>query len=176
MTGSGEPEVLGDAEAVTALADPDAVVAAHDLFVLYRGRSGDVAALRGLSLHVGQHERLVVHGPNGSGKTTLLKVLTGEQRPSAGRAVVAGVDVSAVGEAERAVLRSRLLGVVDQHAARVLRPEWCVRDNVALQLRLRGADREESTERAAKTLERFGLGGLGDRSVATLSGGEAQRV
>jgi ABC-type lipoprotein export system ATPase subunit len=176
MTESNEPEVLGDAEAVTPTADTDAVVAAHDLFVLYRGRSGDVAALRGLSLQVGPRERLVVHGPNGSGKTTLLKVLTGEQRPSAGRAVVAGVDLSAVGEAERAMLRARLLGVVDQHAARVLRPEWCVRDNVALQLRLRGVDRLESTEQAAETLDRFGLGGLGDRSVATLSGGEAQRV
>ena len=152
------------------------VVAAHDLFVLYRGRSGDVAALRGLSLHVGARERLVVHGPNGSGKTTLLRVLTGDQRPSAGRVEVAGVDLSSVGENERASLRARLLGVVDQHAARVLRPEWDVRDNVALQLRLRGVDRVVALEAADETLRRFGLEAFGDRPVSTLSGGEAQRV
>ena len=128
----------------------------HDLFCLYALPLGTVAALRGLSLTVAPQERLVVVGPNGSGKTTLLKVLAGEVAPSAGRASVAGVDL-ALGSGDAAVrLRRERLGLVDQRAARSLRPELDVRDNVALQLRVGGVRRSEARERAESVLEDLG--------------------
>ena len=147
-----------------------------DVFCLYPVPQGTVAALRGLSLRVAAGQRLVVHGPNGSGKTTLLRVLMGEQPSSAGEVEVAGVDLAGADENTRADLRLRQLGVVEQHAARTLRPELDVCDNVALQLRLGGVRRAEARKHAYAMLERLGLEELTHRSTATLSGGEAQRV
>ena len=160
---------------MTATIAPPALVVG-DLFCLYPLPTGTVAALRGLSLTVPAGERLVVHGPNGSGKTTLLRVVMGELPPSAGAVTVAGVDLAGADETTRARLRRVDLGVVDQHSARALRPELDVRDNVALQLRLAGVDRSTARGRANTVLAALGLASLADRSPASLSGGEAQRV
>jgi ABC-type lipoprotein export system ATPase subunit len=135
-----------------------------------------VAALRGLTLEVGAGERVVVHGPNGSGKTTLMRVLIGERTPSAGIVNVCGVDLTAAGDRDRARLRCRSLGLVDQHHGRNLRPELPVADNVALQTRLGGGPQRSARARAQELLDRLGLGALAERYPATLSGGEAQRV
>lgn len=147
-----------------------------DAFCLYPIPGGTVAALRGLSLSVAAGERLVVHGPNGSGKTTLLRVLAGEVAPSAGTVSIAGVDLAGADEATRSRLRLTRLGIIDQHSARVLRPELVVADNVALQLRLGGVGRTEARRRADETLRRLGLDELARRHPTSLSGGEAQRV
>jgi ABC-type lipoprotein export system ATPase subunit len=152
------------------------VVSARDLFCLYEVPDGSVAALRGLTLTVAAGERLLVHGPNGSGKTTLLRVLMGQQAPSAGAVEVCGVDLSTGDDRVASVLRRRDLGVVDQHSARILRPELTVAQNVALQSRLLGVPRAEAVRRATTMLERLGVAAHADRSPATLSGGEAQRV
>jgi ABC-type lipoprotein export system ATPase subunit len=161
-------------------------VEVRDLFCLYRGTSGDVAAVRGLSLVVEPGERVVVQGPNGSGKTTLLRVLLGEQRPSAGLVRVGGLTVRAWGgaglladaasAASRARLRGRTIGYIEQSAARVLRPEISVLDNVALQLRLGGLRHRPARELAGEVLDRLGLAAFSAREPDTLSGGEAQRV
>ncbi|HET9654717.1 MAG TPA: ATP-binding cassette domain-containing protein, partial [Kineosporiaceae bacterium] len=152
------------------------VVDVRDAFCLYRLPEGAVAALRGLTLQVAPGERVVVHGPNGSGKTTLLRVLAGEQRLSAGRALVAGVDMSAAGSARLARWRADRLGWVDQHPARMLRPELTVLDNVALQQRMAGADRDAAGQRSLDLLDRLGVAQLAARRPAELSGGEAQRA
>jgi ABC-type lipoprotein export system ATPase subunit len=152
------------------------IVRAHDVFCLYATPKGHVAALRGLTLDVAAGERVVVHGPNGSGKTTLMRVLTGEVAPSAGIVEVCGVDLAGAAEADRARLRSRRIGLVDQHYARTLRPEISVLDNVALQLRLAGTGRRAARERAGAALASLGLTHLARRRPATLSGGEAQRA
>jgi energy-coupling factor transport system ATP-binding protein len=161
-------------------------VEVRDLFCLYRGTGGDVAAVRGLSLVVEPGERVVVQGPNGSGKTTLLRVLLGEQRPSAGVVHVGGQSVRAWGgaglladaasAASRARQRGRSIGYVEQSAARVLRPEISVLDNVALQLRLGGLRHGPARELAGEVLDRLGLAAFSGRAPDTLSGGEAQRV
>ena len=151
-------------------------VVAHDVFCLYPTPRGYVAALRGLTLEVAPRERVVVHGPNGSGKTTLLRVLSGELPPSAGLVRVAGVDLVGAEDAERVRLRSRELGLVDQHHARTLRPELDVCDNVALQLRLAGWKATAARTRATESLESLGLEHLAARHPSSLSGGEAQRV
>ncbi|MFI5101682.1 MAG: ATP-binding cassette domain-containing protein, partial [Actinomycetes bacterium] len=157
-----------------ATAEPALV--AHDLFCLYPTPTGHVAALRGLSLEVAPGERVVVHGPNGSGKTTLLRVLAGEQPPSAGVVRVVGTDLAGADEGDLDQLRSRRLGLVDQHHARTLRPELDVVGNVALQLRLAGCAASEARQRAGDALARLGLESLSGRRPQTLSGGEAQRV
>ncbi|UDY22195.1 ABC transporter ATP-binding protein [Nocardioides sp. Kera G14] len=142
----------------------------RDVFCLYPlPGAGTVAALRGLSLSVAPGEIVVVHGPNGSGKTTLLRVLTGEAAVSAGMVQLAGVEPNAV-------VRRRALGIVDQHAARTLRPELTVLDNVGLQLQLTGMRRGEAHARAHEALGALGLESLASRTPIGLSAGEAQRV
>jgi len=161
-----------------------AAVEVRDLFCLYRGSGGgDVAAVRGLSQVVEPGERVVVQGPNGSGKTTLLRVLLGEQQPSAGLVHIGGEPVRAwVGiggladGAARARLRGRRIGYIEQNAARVLRPEISVLDNVALQLRLGGLRGGRAREQAAEVLDKLDLASFAARGPNTLSGGEAQRV
>jgi ABC-type lipoprotein export system ATPase subunit len=152
------------------------VVDVRDAFCLHPVPDGAVAALRGLTLQVAPGERVVVHGPNGSGKTTLLRVLAGEQRLSAGRAVVAGVDLAAAAAGRLARWRADRLGWVDQHPVRMLRPELSSVDNVALQQRMAGADAEAARQRALELMDRLGVAHLAARRPAELSGGEAQRV
>ena len=151
-------------------------ILAHDVFCLYPTPRGYVAALRGLSLEVAAGERVVVHGPNGSGKTTLMRVLSGELSPSAGIVRVAGIDLVGAEDVDRAQLRSRQLGLVDQHHAGTLRPELDVRGNVALQLRVSGWRASAARAKALESLAALGLEHLADRRPSTLSGGEAQRV
>jgi ABC-type lipoprotein export system ATPase subunit len=153
-----------------------AAVVARDLFHLYPTGHGHVAALRGLTLDVAPGERVVIHGPNGSGKTTLMRVLAGECDPSAGTVRVCGVDLAGAGERDRRMLRSRRLGLIDQHHGRTLRPELSTVDNVALQLRLAGMRRVPARARAVGMLDRLGLGHLAGRTAASLSSGEAQQV
>ena len=156
--------------------DPGAAVRVRDVFVSYQGAAGPVMALRGTDLTVRAGERLVVQGPNGSGKSTLLRVITGEQPVVAGDVVVAGSALHRMSTRQRRRWRATSVGFVDQNAGRNLLPELDVLDNVAVQLRLNGMPAGPARERARSTLDRLGLGGLLDRHVADLSGGEAQRI
>ncbi|GLY13836.1 hypothetical protein Kisp01_08520 [Kineosporia sp. NBRC 101677] len=137
---------------------------------------GAVAALRGLGLSVPAGELLVVHGPNGSGKTTLMGVLAGDRALAAGQAQVAGLDLAAAGARDLARWRSRQLGQVDQDARRLLRTEFDVLDNIALQLRIAGTARSKARAAGLAALGELGLADLAGRRIETLSGGQRQRV
>lgn len=147
-----------------------------DVFVLYRSAGHDVVALRGLSLQVATGERVVVRGPSGSGKSTLLKVVIGEVVPSAGTAVVMGVDIGQLGASAAKELRRERLGIISQGSGRDLIAELTCLDNVALQARLSGRNRADAGDEALAALAAFGVEHLADRWPASLSGGEAQRV
>jgi ABC-type lipoprotein export system ATPase subunit len=148
----------------------------RDVFRVHSTPEGDAAALQGLSLRVAEAEVVTVLGPSGSGKSTLLRLLAGLERPSAGLVRVHGEDVGKLPSRRLARYRSTLLGYADQHYARALSPELRVREQVALQLGLRGIPRGERLHRADELLDRVGLLALRDRRPAELSGGEQQRV
>ncbi|MBA2358401.1 MAG: ABC transporter ATP-binding protein [Actinobacteria bacterium] len=125
-------------------------------------------ALAGTRIEVAEGETLAVLGPSGSGKTTLLRVIAGLTRPDCGRVLLDGRDVTAV------PAHARGIGLMFQDG--VLFPHRDVAGNVEFGLRIAGVPREQRRRRVAEVLELVGLRGFEQRPVATLSGGEQQRV
>ncbi|RLG47283.1 MAG: macrolide ABC transporter ATP-binding protein [Thermoproteota archaeon] len=133
-----------------------------------------VEALRGASLSVEEGEFVALTGPSGSGKTTLLNIVAGLDRPTRGRAVVLGRDLSRMGGDELARFRLENVGVVFQFY-NLLEELTCV-ENVALPLIAAGVPAGEALERAARLLERVGLSHRLRARPASMSGGEQQRA
>ncbi len=152
------------------------VIDIDDAFVLHRGRTHDVAALRGLSLRVDPGERIVVRGPSGSGKSTLVAAITAQVRASAGRIRLFGRDIGQLDHAAAVRLRTAHVGVVSQRSGFDLIDDFDCLDNVALQTRLGHAGRDEGRRAAAIALDRLDLGHLAHRRPTSLSGGERQRI
>ena len=151
-------------------------IVCRDLFKVHRTAEGDAAALQGLTLDAAPGEMLAVLGPSGSGKSTLLRILAGLERPSAGSAVVAGLDMGRLSGTRRGAARRELIGVVGQHAERALPPALTIAEAIALPLRLRGESRARATARVGELLQRVDLVGAGSAQADDLSGGERQRA
>ena len=122
-----------------------------------------------LQLQAGEFVALL--GESGVGKSTLLNCIAGLDQADAGQVRLAGADVAALTEPERAALRRQRLGFVFQ--AFHLLPHLSVAENVALPLLLLG---RPDPARVAQMLAAVGLDGLGPRPPAQLSGGQLQRV
>ncbi len=149
-------------------------VVARDITRTYQLDGGSVAALRGVSLVIGPRDYVAIVGTSGSGKSTLMHLLGGLDRPSAGTLLIGGRDVSTLGPAEMAKLRNETIGFVFQSFHLLARTT--AQDNVALPLVYRGVGRRERRARAAKMLERVGLGHRIKHRPNQMSGGEQQRV
>jgi putative spermidine/putrescine transport system ATP-binding protein len=129
---------------------------------------GEVVAVAGIDLEIGQGEFFTFLGPSGSGKTTTLRMIAGFEDPSAGTIELAGEDVSGVPPYDRAV------NTVFQDYA--LFPHMTVGENVAYGLRIARVDKAERARRRDEALEMVRLPGYGDRKPGELSGGQRQRV
>jgi putative ABC transport system ATP-binding protein len=136
---------------------------------------GDVAVFRNVSLEVTAGEFVAIIGESGVGKSTLLNCMAGLDDWNQGRVLLDGVDIGALGEQERALLRRGKIGFVFQ-AFHVL-PHLDVAQNVGLPLMLlQQRDRASDHRRVLEMLEAVGLQGLGQRLPQQLSGGQLQRV
>ena len=140
----------------------------------YRNGAVAVEALKPVDLTVAAGEYLAVTGPSGSGKSTLLHVLGCLDRPTAGRYLFEGRDVTALSDRDLAEVRNRRIGFVFQRF-HLLRDETAVR-NVELPLLYAGLPRAERRRRAAIALESVGLASRLSHRPGQLSGGEQQRV
>jgi putative ABC transport system ATP-binding protein len=116
----------------------------------------------------------VIIGRSGSGKSTLLNLISGIDRPDAGRVLFAGQELSALREPERTLFRRRNVGFVYQFFN--LLPTLSVEENVRLVLSLDGVGAAQARRRSQAMLARVGLGDRLDAPVDVLSGGEQQRV
>ena len=137
----------------------------------YPSGGREITVLRDITFELEAGRILAITGPSGSGKSTLLGLLAGLDRPTRGRVLLGGRDISAMGEDERARLRAETVGFVFQSFHLI--PTLTARENVQVPLELRG---EDGRARADELLARVGLGDRGHHYPAQLSGGEQQRV
>ena len=143
-----------------------------DVIRVYREADVETIALRGVDLEVAAGEFVAIMGRSGSGKSTLLQLLAGSDRPTAGRVIVDGVDLSRADEAERARLRGAHVGIVFQSGN--LLPFLDLEENVQLAAGLAGRPLDRAAVRGI--LARVGLEGRERHRPAHLSGGEQQRA
>jgi len=133
-----------------------------------------VHALQGVDLTVAAGEYLSIMGPSGSGKSTLLNVIGLLDRPSRGRYLLDGVDVTVLDSATRATVRRDKVGFVFQFFHLV--PRLTAAENAALPLVLAGVAPAERRERVGRALASFGLASRAGHRPDQLSGGQRQRV
>jgi phospholipid/cholesterol/gamma-HCH transport system ATP-binding protein len=140
---------------------------------LYK-RFGSQPVLRGIDLDIATGEIMVVIGRSGGGKSVLLKHLIGLLRPDAGTVAVDGTEITRLRGGELDRVRERY-GVVFQGGA--LFDSMSVSDNVAFPLREKTRlGHAEIRGRVEEKLEQVGLGGMGDKNPAEISGGMRKRV
>jgi len=129
---------------------------------------GATPVLRGIDLEMPDGEMLVIVGASGCGKSTLLRMVAGLERPSAGRVVLDGRDITGLDPSQRDI------AMVFQNYA--LYPHMTVFDNMAYGLRIRGLPRADIRRRVEQAAELLGLDALLARRPRMLSGGQRQRV
>ena len=157
-----------------AAARPGPMVVADRLARDYPSGDGVIHALRGVDLSVGRGELMAVKGRSGSGKTTLLNLLGGLDRPTAGRVLVDGQEVSTMSESQLVGFRRTTVAFIFQAFGLV--PILSAAENVEIPLRLVRAESSARDDRVMELLELVGLGERANHRPHELSGGEQQRV
>jgi putative ABC transport system ATP-binding protein len=150
----------------------DIVLKAERLTRKVSSPEGELTIVDDVSLEIAAGESVALVGASGAGKSTLLALLAGLDVPTSGRCWIAGREISALSEDDRARLRAERVGFVFQ--AFHLVPSLTALENVMLPLEL--AARADARSAALATLERVGLERRGGHYPRQLSGGEQQRV
>ena len=151
-----------------------AVVRAESLTRTFGDGAAAVQALRGVSFEVEPGELVAICGRSGSGKTTLLNILAGLDRPTSGRAWVAGQEVTAMTRDEQLTLRREHVSLVFQSFA--LLPMLSAAENIGVPMRLSRTESAVRERRVSALLSLVGLEGSGHKRPHEMSGGEQQRV
>jgi len=157
-----------------AKADAPVLIQVQKVSKIYQRGDERVEVLKDLDLEVREGAFEALMGPSGSGKSTLLNLIAGLDRPSSGRLLVAGADLTTMSEGERARWRSANVGFVFQTYN--LLPVLTAQENVELPLLLAKLSSAERKRRAEVALRVVGLEGRAKHRPSQLSGGQQQRV
>lgn len=141
---------------------------------VFRTELVETKALNDLSLEVGEGEFVTVTGPSGCGKTTFLNIAGLLETYTSGQYLLDDVDVSNLGDLQRARLRNQKIGFIFQSFN--LMPDLNLFDNIDVPLRYRGMKAPERRERIDKALDSVGLLARKKHLPSQLSGGQQQRV
>jgi putative ABC transport system ATP-binding protein len=144
----------------------------EDITRIYHMGKVEVSALRGVTLSVQQGEMVALIGASGSGKSTLMNIVGFLDKPTGGRYILEGVDVSQLNDNKLAEMRNKKIGFVFQSYN--LLPRTSALANVELPMTyIRG---NQKRKRAMEALERVGLAARANHKPTEMSGGEQQRV
>ena len=149
-----------------------AIIAVEHVFKSVTDSTGTLDILRDIDFTLAEQETAAIVGASGSGKSTLLSIIAGLDTPTRGTVRLAGQDLFALDEDERAALRARQVGFVFQSFQ--LMSNLTALENVMLPLELAG--RKDSRAAATEMLARVGLSARLGHYPRVLSGGEQQRV
>jgi putative ABC transport system ATP-binding protein len=134
----------------------------------------EIPVLNNISIDVNQGEFLALMGPSGSGKTTLLNLIAGIDKPSNGKIIVDGTDISSLGESALAKWRANNVGFIFQFYNLI--PVLTAFENVELPLLLTKLSKAQRKKQVETALTLVGLGDRMHHSPKQLSGGQEQRV
>lgn len=146
----------------------------NELHKIYSTGDINVSALAGVDLELNEGEFAAIMGPSGSGKSTLMNIIGCLDRPTSGRYILAGEDVSGKNDDELADIRNKYIGFVFQSFN--LLPKLTALENVALPLVYRGLTLKQRSEKAKEALHAVGLSDRVHHLPTELSGGQQQRV
>lgn len=153
---------------------PHAVIRVEDIHKYYELGETRVHALRGVSVEVASGEFMAVMGASGSGKSTFMNILGCLDRPSSGRYLLEGVDVSQHDKRALALIRNQKIGFVFQGFNLLARTTAL--ENTELPTLYSKVSKEERHRRAAEALEMVGLADRAEHFPSQMSGGQQQRV
>ena len=141
---------------------------------IYNTTAVPVHAVNNVCLNIEKKEFTAIVGPSGSGKTTLLNIIGGLDKPTSGKVVIDGVDITGMSEGKLISYRLMHIGFVFQ--AYNLIPVFTARENVEFIMLLQGVEKHERESRAIDLLHQVGLKDRINTQPSQLSGGEQQRV
>jgi putative ABC transport system ATP-binding protein len=152
----------------------ESIVTIRDLSKIYKQGEINVTALNRISLDIEKGEFLTLMGPSGSGKSTLLHIIAGIDRPTSGKCIVQGIEVTNLNESQLADWRNQNVGFVFQTFN--LLPVLTAFENVELPLLLTKLPSSRRKQQVKTALELVGLGPRMHHLPKQLSGGQEQRV
>jgi putative ABC transport system ATP-binding protein len=150
-----------------------AVIETLNLKKTYMLDSLPIHALRGIDLKVEKGDLISILGPSGCGKSTLLNMLGALDKPTEGRVIIEGTDISSFNSGQLSELR-RKIGFVFQFFNLI--PRYTAKKNVEMPLIIAGMKKKQRSEKSENLLVSVGLKDRINHKATALSGGERQRV
>ncbi len=152
----------------------EVVISVKNLHKIYVLKGEKVHALKGINLDLYRGEYFSLMGPSGSGKTTFFNMVGAIDKPTKGKVILEGIDLSTLTPGQLAWMRCHRIGYIFQ-TFNLIEPLTAL-DNVELPMIFAGIPKEKRIERAKKLLELVGLGDRLHHRPDELSGGQQQRV
>ena len=150
------------------------IIELQDVKKIYKMDGVETHALRGVNLKIKKEEFVAIMGPSGSGKSTLLHMVGALDKPTSGKIILDGVDISTLKESELARLRGKKIGFVFQFFN--LHPTLNALENIELPMIIIEKDKKERQKKALELIKAVGLEHRAHHFPSQLSGGEQQRV
>lgn len=152
----------------------DIILDVRDISKIYMQGKIPVNALHDVTFSVNKGEFVSIMGPSGSGKSTLMGIVGCLEKPTAGKVIIDGIEVTSISDGQLPRIRREKIGFVFQHYN--LLNSLTALGNVELAMRFSKVSRRERLERAETLLKKLGLGERLNHRPTELSGGEQQRV
>lgn len=154
----------------------ETLIVCDGLVKIFKTEDVEVMALQGLDMEIKKGELMSVIGKSGSGKSTLMNIIGGLEKPSAGKIIINGKNLSEMTEKEMVTYRKKTVGFVWQKSERNLFKYLTALENIEAAMNFSGKSKKEKRSKALELLEMVGMSHKKDSYPTKMSGGEQQRI